>query len=695
MDDTLVIPQDLEGCQNLVRGLWSLQIELSETCQSLRASQEKLQQENEELQLTIKYLLRQKYGRHSERFVESPGQLHFDFGDDDSDPSIVSAAEQDPIIQEFLVRRRKGGRKPRNEKLPDHIERRTKRIEPQLPPGVGLEECVLIGIDVVEILELDRPQLWVQRIEYPKYKLPGWALSPRVAEDSPAETAQEDQVVLEVEATIEPEAVVEAEAAVEMEAVAAPETLLDAEMLEGEPAMHSQLGEPDSTARQAEPVPRAEPIAHCPSESQPAWQAPPSSGTPTSAQSSPTEHACDTAPVVEARGILQAPREITLIEGGRFGFSVATEVLYSKFGLHVPLYRQQDSFAQLGWSPNRSTLCLIVTHCAELFRPLAERFRHCVLSKDVLGTDDTPVTLLTPGEGDGSRQARFWLYRGRDGAPYDVFAFTNSRQRDGPDQFLEPFRGILTGDCYSGYVNIEQVTQGRIKFSACLSHARRYVFDAREQHPVLGSQMLAVIQQLYDIEDQGRTMDAAQRLELRQRQSVPLMNRLRNLLDSDQAGNVLPKSRFGKALGYLRNHWSAFQVFLQDGRVPIDNNDVERDLRRIAVGRDNWLFVGSQEAGVRTATIYTVMASAHRHDLDVWAYVRDALETLARGRAAAGGDIDKIDPGILESLLPDVWAQAHPESIRTFRTNEKQQRAETRRFKRAQRRHARAQASGQ
>jgi hypothetical protein len=260
---------------------------------------------------------------------------------------------------------------------------------------------------------------------------------------------------------------------------------------------------------------------------------------------------------------------------------------------------------------------------------------------------------------------------------------------------LEPFRGILTGDCYSGYVNIEQVTQGRIKFSACLSHARRYVFDAREQQPVLGSQMLAVMQQLYDIEDQGRTMDAAQRLELRQRQSVPLMNHLRNLLDSDQAGNVLPKSRFGKALGYLRNHWSAFQVFLQDGRVPIDNNDVERDLRRIAVGRDNWLFVGSQEAGVRTATIYTVMASAHRHDLDVWAYVRDALEKLARGRAAAGGDIDKIDPRILESLLPDVWARAHPDSIRTFRTNEKQQRAETRRFKRAQRRRARAQATGQ
>ena len=169
------------------------------------------------------------------------------------------------------------------------------------------------------------------------------------------------------------------------------------------------------------------------------------------------------------------------------------------------------------------------------------------------------------------------------------------------------------------------------------------------------------------------------------------MHRCRNhtLLDSAAAARVLPKSKFGEALGYLRNHWPAFQVYLEDGRVPIDNNDVERDLRRIAVGRNNWLFIGSEQAGERTATILTIMASAHRHDLDVWAYVRDALERLARGRAAAGGDVNQIDPRILESLLPDVWAQSHPESIRTFRANEKEQRAERRRFKRAERRRGR------
>jgi hypothetical protein len=235
-------------------------------------------------------------------------------------------------------------------------------------------------------------------------------------------------------------------------------------------------------------------------------------------------------------------------------------------------------------------------------------------------------------------------------------------------------------------VNIEQVTQGRIKFSACLGHARRYVFNAREQQPVLASGMLAQFRQLYDIEDRARTMSDAERLAMRQQESVPVMSRLRELLDSDAAKRVLPKIKFGQALGYLRNHWEAFQVYLTDGRVPIDNNDVERDLRRIAIGRSNWLFVGSPEAGERTATIFSVMASAHRHDLDVWQYVCDALEQLATARRDAGGDVSRIDPALLESLLPDVWAKAHPESIRAFRADEKERRAATRRFKRAERR---------
>ncbi len=651
MHEALVIPEDLESCQRLLQAALASQAELTSTCTTLHDHQEQLRQENEELQLTIKQLLHRLYGRRSERCVEGPGQQHLDFGDDGStsDPTIISAAQEDPVIQEILVRRRVG-RKRRSEKLPDHLERRTQRIEPKLPAGIQLEDCAMIGVDVVEVLEFQRGKLWVLRFEYPKYKLPQSTSSPVVKVEP----------IVGAEAVVDAEPIVEAEQVITVESVGNAEPIVN-QVPDTQPTNESALVPSDTSSMQVAPA-------------------------------ATTKHVSATVSVVEAHGIIQAPREITLVEGGHFGFSIAAEVLFSKFGLHVPLYRQQDSLAQLGWSPNRSTLGLIVTNSAELLAPLAGLFRQRVLAGEILGTDDTPVTLLTPREGDGSREARFWLYRGRNAAPYDVFAFTDSRTRDGPDRFLEPFRGTLSGDCYSGYVNIEQVTQGRIKFAACLGHARRYVFNAREQQPVLGSQMMAQFRQLYDIEDRARTMDDAARLELRQRESVPVMSRLRELLDSDATKRVLPKSKFGVALGYLRNHWSAFQVYLQDGRVPIDNNDVERDLRRIAVGRNNWMFIGSQAAGERTATIFTIMASAHRHDLDVWAYVCDALEKLARGRAAAGGELDKIDPQILDSLLPDVWAKAHPESIRTFRANEKQQRAEVRRFKRADRRRKRGQS---
>jgi transposase len=620
------------------------------------------------LQLTIKRLLHQLYGRRSERLVVAPGQLSLNFDDGqplESDPSIVSALQEPEVVEGYLVHRRRH-RERRSEQLPEHLERRSERIEPRLPAGVTLADCQPIGVDVVELLEFERGKLWVRRLEYPKYKLPESVGLPS----------------LEAAASVEVALLRSAELVVEADIVVAAELVVDAEpTLDTKPNIGVVA---DVSADQALPAVETRSLAATESGMETEQDLP-------SEPAIPAEHVASECPstvpvVVESHRILQAPRVVTLTEGGRFGFGLAAEVLFSKYGLHVPLYREQDNLAQLGWSPSRSTLCQIVASSAELLAPLAELLKAHVLAGEVLGTDDTPVTLLTPGEGDGSREARFWMYRGPAAAPFNAFAFTDSRARAGPDQFLAHFRGILSADCYSGYVNIEQVTLGRIRFSACLAHARRKVFDAREQQPLLASQMLAVIGELYDIEDRGRLFTDADRLALRQRESVPVMARLRALLDSDAARCVLPRSSLGEALGYLRNHWPAFQVYLHDGRVPIDNTDVERDLRRVAIGRKNWLFIGSVEAGERTANILSVVASAHRHDLDVWAYLRDVLEQLAQGRAAAGGNPDGLDPALLASLLPDTWAHSHPGAIRTFRAQEKQTRATVRRFKRARRR---------
>ena len=211
-------------------------------------------------------------------------------------------------------------------------------------------------------------------------------------------------------------------------------------------------------------------------------------------------------------------------------------------------------------------------------------------------------------------------------------------------------------------------------FSACNAHARRYVFNARTQHPELSSQILGLYQLLYDVEDRGRRLDASARLLLRRRESVPLMQQLDLVIHGPLTRGLLPKSRLGTAVNYLRNNGNALKRFLSDGRLPIDNNDAERNLRRIAVGRKNWLFVGSRDGGERLAIILTVIASAHRHDLDVWAYLRDVLEQLAHGEQD------------LTQLLPDVWKAAHPDKVRVFRAEERQQRADNRRYRRARQR---------
>lgn len=387
-------------------------------------------------------------------------------------------------------------------------------------------------------------------------------------------------------------------------------------------------------------------------------------------------------PGVPSAGITQQPPPIALLEGGRFGFSFVADVLFNKYAIHLPLYRQQDMYSQSGWVPSRSTLCQIVSSAAEVLQPLADYMRTKVLMTDLIATDDTTVTLLTPGVGKGSLTAHLWLYSSPEAAPYNVFDFTQSRQAEpGPDKFLKLFRGTVLGDAYAGYVRFDATTDERIVHAACHAHARRDFYQLRTHNPRLVNQVLAIYQLLYDVEDQAREFSAEARKALRQLESKPLMKRLRAVLDSDEASKVLPRSQLGKALAYVRNQWKALSRFLEDGRIPFDNNSVERDLRAVAIGRKNWMFVGSLDAGVRTATILTIVSSAARHCLDVWSYLVDVLKCLAI--RAAGPPLGTDD---LELLLPDRWKATHPEFVRTFRERERLEVATAKKERREERR---------
>jgi transposase len=404
--------------------------------------------------------------------------------------------------------------------------------------------------------------------------------------------------------------------------------------------------------------------------------------------------ACPKAPEC---GVVEAPRPVGLVEGNRYDTSVAAEVMVAKYAYHLPVYRQQNLFASCGWTPARSTLQNVLKHAALLIRPLVAHLREVVRAGPIIGTDDTTVTLVVkdsplPSDPDnpkntrareviaaaqadhrGSITARMWVYRSVT-APINVFDFTVSRHRDGPLLFLQGFTGGLLADCYAGYDAVQAASDGRIIRAACVTHARRKVFEARGNHPVHASVLLAMFQELYDIEDRSKQLPSEERLALRQAESRPIWERMREYIASDAIGNVLPKEPFGQALTYLRNQFEHLLVHLDDGLMPIDNNDAEQLMKQVALGRKNWMFIGSVDAGYRAADLMSLVSSAERNDLDVFPYVKDVLARLLNG------DAD------YESLRPDVWKAAHPEAVRVYRVEERRSRADAQAVKRTRRR---------
>ncbi len=232
--------------------------------------------------------------------------------------------------------------------------------------------------------------------------------------------------------------------------------------------------------------------------------------------------------------------------------------------------------------------------------------------------------------------ARMWAYRSLGPEGVNVFDFTVSRHRDGPQDFLKNYSGTLLGDCYTGFESIMLASDDRLVRAACHAHARRYVYEAREYHPLEAAQLLAWYRQLYDVEDQARGKCPEEILALRRKLSVPIMDQLRLWLDGDAARKVLPKSRLGEAVRYLNNQWEALTVFLGDGRVPIDNNDTEQLMKQVATGRKNWLFIGSVEAGYRAAILLTIVSTAHRYHLGHLAVRERRARPPAAWRARSG-----------------------------------------------------------
>jgi len=321
-------------------------------------------------------------------------------------------------------------------------------------------------------------------------------------------------------------------------------------------------------------------------------------------------------------GVVEATAPPQALEKSLAGEGLLAHVVVSKYVDHLPLHRLEGIFVRHGLDLSRTTLCGWVADVATALTPIGEQLRRDVLAATYLQTDDTTVTVLD--ERGGSFKGRLWTYLDPL-ASQVVFDATATHERDGPEAFLGDFRGYLQADAYTGYDAL--YASGRITEVGCWAHARRRFVEALATDPQ-AALVVALVQQLYQVERAGGDLDVSARCALRQAQSVPLLAQI-DAVRHDLARTVLPKSPLGDALRYLANQWMALQRFVDDGRLNIDNNRAENQLRIVAVGRKNWLFAGSFEGARRAALLYSLVQSCKLVEVSPFVYLKDVLLRVA------------------------------------------------------------------
>jgi len=321
------------------------------------------------------------------------------------------------------------------------------------------------------------------------------------------------------------------------------------------------------------------------------------------------------------------------------------QVLVSKYYDHLPLYRQEAIFERYGMDLSRKTQCDWVLGCADALEPLYRRLKAAVLASDVVLSDDTPVDLLSPGHGQ-VKTARLWVSVGGLDLKSCVYDFTLTRNKDGPLNFFKGYRGNLLSDAYGGYEPLFESDSGIVP-SACWAHARRYFFEALPTQPESAAEVLSWIRQLYRIEDQARSWDPALRCGLRQEDSARVLDKIYAWLE-EHLNAWLPKSPLGQAVHYAWKIWDRLCQYLLNGRIPIDNNLAERALRPVAIGRKNWMFIGSERGGRAAAIIMSFMHTCRLIGLEPWKYFKHTLAA-----------INDYPARQIDELLPAQFQKAH------------------------------------
>ncbi|MGB9470951.1 MAG: IS66 family transposase, partial [Candidatus Acidiferrum sp.] len=280
-----------------------------------------------------------------------------------------------------------------------------------------------------------------------------------------------------------------------------------------------------------------------------------------------------------------AAKAETAIEKGFAGPGLLAFIVTSKFADYLPLYRLEDIFERQGFEISRATQSVWCGDVADVVEPLYRRMAERVRQSHVVATDDTIFPMLGPGQ---TQSSRMWVYVGDEVNPYNVFNFTLNRGREGPKEFLKDYTEVLLADAYGGYNGV--VAGNAITRAGCWSHARRKFVEAEKSAPEIARAAVDLIGRLFAVEKQAKDRSVAERLALRQTQSVPVLAELRQKLLAWKE-QLLPKHPMAEAVNYTLGQWEELTVFTGDGAVPIDNNVSEREMKRVVLNRKNSLFV--------------------------------------------------------------------------------------------------------
>jgi hypothetical protein len=341
-------------------------------------------------------------------------------------------------------------------------------------------------------------------------------------------------------------------------------------------------------------------------------------------------------------------------------------ILCSKYGYHLPLYRQSQMFENQGIDLSGSLMAGWVGKCTKLLERLSDAIRDHVFEAQAIFMDDTTVKLLQKGKGKGknkTKTARLWVYA-RDEKPWASAAppavwyqFSTSRSAEHPNRHLATYEGFAHADAYAGYNDAYRT--GRVKEMACMAHVRRDFFALWEsvKLPVAGEAVLR-IKKLYDVETQARYQTASERVALRQEYALPIFDDLEVWL-KDQQGQISGKTPLGKAIRYALARMPKARPYLDHGFLELDNNTAERAVRPVTLGRKNYLFMGSEAGGKSAAIAYTLIETAKMNKVNPEAWLAWVLERIQDHPANRMGD---LMPWAYQDMIDAAARNAEAES---------------------------------